>query len=125
MSRMQTAQARLSERLHDRATTTVTYRRAAASVSISAVLGGNLLKVTDAAGITTIVRPDLTADFIASELILSGSVTTPARGDYIDVSLSSVTRRYEVMPFESEPEWRYLDPWESSVRANAKYIGTV
>lgn len=115
----------LSDRMVANASQTVTYRRAAASVSISATLGSSMLRINDAAGRSRVERTD--RDFIvrSADLILSGSATTPARGDHIDLTIGGTIYRYDVMSPVGEPPWRYSDSHNKMMRIHTKYIGTV
>lgn len=87
----------LADKLIEHASQTVTYTRAAASVSVSAVIGRSEFEQTDGEAITRfrsvdfLIRPE--------DLVLSGSAATPARGDRITWG----TGVYEVMDSGGRP----------------------
>jgi hypothetical protein len=119
---MAESNARLASRLKARNGTSAVYRRGNYSVSLTVVIGSQLLRVSDRQGNVKMERAD--ADFLieASDLVLNGSATEPASGDYVDVSIGSETKRYELMPVGSEPAWRYADPTgQSQYRVHTKF----
>lgn len=124
-NRLQRAAERLADRLLDQASVTVTYRRGASSVSLAAVLGHQLLRVSDGRGNTKVERTD--RDFIirAADLVIGGSVVEPRRGDRIDLTTGSTTERFDVMAPGDEPPWRYADPHKQLIRVHTKHVGSV
>lgn len=122
-NRMQRALDRISARLFEAAPVAITYTRGANSASINAVLGNQLLRVTDRQGNTKVERTD--RDFIIAEedLVLGGGETTPQRGDRINVIIEIDTETYEVMAPLGEAPWRYADPYHTLFRVHTKYIG--
>lgn len=114
----------LADGLHDQAAQTVTYRRGADTASPKATFGSQLLRTTDGRGNTKIERTE--RDFIirAADLVLGGAVTTPRRGDWIDVTFGDVVERFEVMsPTKGEAPWRYSDPYQQMLRVHTKFVG--
>lgn len=96
----------------------VTYRRGEASVELTAVVGQTPTERDDGTG--TIVRSTVRDYLIAvSDLVLSGEVTTPQRGDRIEEPSGHV---YEVMPVGSEPAWRYSGPGRDVFRVHTRLI---
>lgn len=115
----------LAGQLKDNVAASVTYIRGAYSVTLSATLGSQLLRLTDAGGNTKIERTDRDIVFSAADLILNGSATTPQRGDKFRVTFGSTTTEYAVMAPDGEPPWRYADSHQTMIRAHGKYYGTV
>lgn len=126
MARDAEALAHLCDRLQSRVGVTVTYRRGSDSVSLTAIKGNQLLRITDNNGQVRTTRTD--ADFIVdlADLVLNGSAIEPTRGDFIDETGSdSITRRYAVLsPGGIEPTHR-MDRERKTVRIHCKTIGTV
>ena len=89
----------LASTLAEKAGETVTYTRAAASVSLSAVVGRQR---REGDGVETLTVDGNSRDFLirAADLILSGSAAKPLRGDTITEASG---REYEVT------DWRYSD----------------
>lgn len=120
------ALAVLSEELTAHASVAATYRRASLSATVYVTLDSHLLRVGDGRGGLKVERPDLTATFAATELVLGGVQERPANGDYLDVTLGDVVKRFQVMaPAATEPAWRYCDPQQARVLVHAKYVGVV
>ncbi len=116
----------LTDVLSEHASTNVTYKRGSYSVTLPALMGQQLLKTFDGQGNAKMERADADFDIKASLLIINGSLTTPARGDYITKTFGTVTKRFDVMPMGSnEPAWRYLDPNQTMLRVHCKFGGKV
>lgn len=117
----------LAGKLKSHAARTITYRRGTASVSITATLASQLLRVSDHQGNTKVERPDADFIFTAADLILSGSVVEPADDDLVDVVYGSVTKRFRLMPMNrgQEPSWRFSDPHQKLIRVHTKHVGNV
>lgn len=115
----------LADELEDQVSQEVTYRRGADAVTLNATFGSQLLNVTDRLGNTKVERTD--RDFLirAADLVLSGVTVTPQRGDQVEVTIGSVTERFDVMAPGTEPPWRYSDPFKLMLRIHTRYIGTV
>ena len=109
--------ARLNARVKAAAATTFTYRRGAASVSLSVTIGSvKTTPLTTLAGVMAdrdLAQPspkhvDHPFWFNAADLILSGSVTTPQEGDTLEQVVSSVTTVYKLAaPGDGGRPWRY------------------
>ena len=84
-----------------------------------------LLRVQDGLGISKIERTDRDFVFTAADLIIGTVVTTPKRNDFIDVVFGTTTHRFVVLPFGDEPEWRWSDQHNKTIRVHAKYVGAV
>lgn len=104
---------------------TVTYRRGSWSVSISAALGSQLLRLNDRLGNVKVERTDRDFIFKIADLVLHDDQVEPKRGDTIELTQGGVVREYEVMSPEGEPAWRYQDPHRTLVRVHTKYKGVI
>ena len=116
--------------LHPRLTTEcsapITYLRGSDSVSINATWQKNVRMVSDGAGNTKIERPDATFDFDATALNFGAGQVEPDADDEIQAVFGSVTKRFRLLPIVGgEAAWRYLDPQQTRVRCNTKYIGNL
>jgi hypothetical protein len=121
---LQSGAAWLAGKIKARAAQTVTYRRGADSVSLSATLGHSLLRVTEGDGRTRTIRTDRDFLVTAADLVLSGETVTPARGDAIDLTVGSTAYRYKVLPYgKDEPLWRYSEPSNAIMRIHCKSDG--
>jgi len=97
----------LEEQMHQHCSVEVKYRRGSApAIILRAVLGSQLLKVSDSYGDTRIERTDRDYIIRASDL---GSLGAPQRGDIIEEQQGSVTHVYEVMAYGNEQPARYSD----------------
>lgn len=113
----------LSDRLAEHASEPVAYTRGVDSVSVPAVLGSKLLRIGDEFGGSRVLWTDM--DFLvrASDLALSGVPIEPERGDLIRWASESEIQVFEVLPFGTEPPWRWSDPHQSIRRIHAKHVG--
>ena len=105
----------------------VTYRRGAASVTIDATLGKKLLKLGDDLGGLRMAHAERDYVIPAEDLILSGSLTTPAKGDQIvDAGDDDgVVRVWEVLsPGGDEAVWQWVDPYQVLARVFCKFVDT-
>jgi len=123
--RLQTGAAHLASRLKSHASRTVTYIRGAQSVSVSATLDSQLLRVSDRLGNTKVERTDRDFLITAADLILGGVVATPERGDEVRVTFGSTVERFSVMAPGTEPHWRYEDAHQTLLRVHSKFFGNV
>lgn len=96
----------------------VTYKRGAYTVLISAQRGSIPLRIGD-----TVVRPDCDFLFQSSELVLNGSRTLPMIRDRIEVAENGQTVTYEVMS-PGEPESHYRET-AGMLRVHTMRIGLV
>lgn len=101
----------------------VTYTRGAYSVSVAASAGKTVFQIDDGYGAIISVTSQ---DFIilAADLILNGVVVVPQRGDKI-VDTQGGVLTYEVCAPGKEPDWRYSDNYQRSLRIHSKLIGSV
>jgi hypothetical protein len=109
------------------ASTTITYKRGASSVSIDATFGSQVLRVSDRDGNSKVERPDADFIFTAADLNFGSGEVEPDAGDYIEATFGSTTKRFQLMPMNNgaEPAWRYCDPHQLMVRCHTKYVGDV
>ena len=99
----------------------VVYRRGQASVSLTAVPCSQLLRTTDGRGNVKTERTERDFQLLADELVLNGAKSEPEAGDYIDWNLGETMDRFELMPINNEPAWRYADPFKVVIRAHTKF----
>lgn len=123
---LQTGLSWLADQAAAYASETVTYSRdGVGSVTLSAVLGSQLLRVSDGRGNTKVERADRDFIIVAADLVLGGQVTLPQRGDQIYLTLGGVIERFDVMPVGSEAAWRYSDAHKLRLRVHTKSMGVV
>jgi hypothetical protein len=122
---LQRGQEWLADRLKEHASRQVIYRREAEQVTVRATIGRTLLKLEDGYGGVRMEWTD--RDFLiqGADLVLSGSVTTPQRGDRVLDPLGGATAIFEVMAYGGEPPWRYSDPFGKLLRIHTKFIGNL
>ena len=60
----------------------------------------------------------------ASEMVLSGNLILPKRGDRIRETSGTTVLLYEVMAPGKEPEFRFSDLYRYSFRIHTKLVGT-
>jgi hypothetical protein len=115
------AAAWLAAGLQGSASELVTYARPSTgqSAQLPATYGSTLLRVTDRAGRVKVQRTDRDFVMTAALLVLGGQATTPQRGDTVTLPSGEV---FEVTPYESEPAWRWADPFKTMVRAHTKQV---
>jgi hypothetical protein len=114
---------------------TVTYRRGAQSVSLTAMIAGKQPVPLNSQGMQRteqdFVAPtadEYQRDYLIepATLILGGEATNPQQGDYIDDTndKSGETHRYEVVPILGQPEYEKRDylVW---LRIHTKHLKTV
>lgn len=112
----------LTEELLAHASRPVVYQRGTDTVTVNAVVGRTLLKLSDDYGGVTMQWTD--RDFlIAAEDLVLGEKTLPQRGDQIRETREGKTLVYEVLAPGSEPEWRWSDPNHMLLRIHTKQVG--
>ena len=113
------AEAWLAGQLQTHVATTVTYRRGGAAVSLAATKGRTEFEQIDENGFAQRI---LSIDFLlpAADLILSGAVTLPARGDTIEETIGSATHTHEVLPIGTEPCYRLTGANRKQLRIHTK-----
>jgi hypothetical protein len=90
-------------------TTTVTYVRNDVQIAVPATIGRTKYEADDG-HVVQVEYLILTAD-----LVLGGQVSEPQRGDLIREG----PREFEVL------DWRYSDPYRTTLRINTKHVGAV
>ena len=94
--------------------TTVTYVRNDVQITVPATIGRTKYEADDG----QVVRIEFTdRDYLilAADLVLGGQVSEPQRGDLIREG----PREFEVL------DWRYSDPYRTTLRINTKHVGAV
>lgn len=115
----------LANQLQEHVGRSVTYTRGAASVTLTVTLGRKLLKVGDDLGGLRMVMTDRDYIIVAADLVLSGSLTTPAKGDTITDAgdPDGVSRTWEVLsPGGDEAPWNWSDPYRILIRVHTKQV---
>lgn len=120
---LRTGQQWLASKLKSHGSSTVIYVRGENQVSVLATIGRTLMKLDDGYGGIRMQWTD--RDFLIdpSDLIISGSVITPERGDTILETVGTKVYTYEVNAPGGEPAWRWSDPHRSLYRIHTKEIG--
>ncbi len=107
------------------ASQTVTYDDGTGTIVVQATLGKKLLKLEDSQGGIRMEWTDLDLLIPSAALVINGNPVTPARGHRISIVQGDTLQIYEVMPYGSEPAWRWCDPGQTMYRIHAKYIDTI
>jgi hypothetical protein len=113
----------LAQLLKEHASETVTYTRGTSAVDVPATFGAKLLKTQDEFGQIRLEHTDL--DFIipADDLVFEDvDFIEPMRGDIVIVTQGNIVQHYQVMPFGSDPPWRWSDPFRINYRIHTKLI---
>lgn len=121
-NRITDGMTRLAARLKAEAASSVTYRRGPLSVSLTATMGSQLLRLSDGLGGMVIQRADRDFIITASDLVLNGDATEPRDGDIIDVSIGGNTERFMVSPIGTEASWRHSDAAGTIYRIHTKHV---
>lgn len=120
---LETANQWLAAKLKAHASRPVIYRRGTDEVTVQAIVGRTLLKLSDGYGGVRMEWTDRDFLIAAEDLILGGQKTLPQRGDQIRETAGGKTLVYEVLAPGGEPEWRWSDPHRRLVRIHTKQIG--
>lgn len=99
----------------------ITYRRGAASITITATPGRSTFEVDDRAGGFVQVR---THDelFDAADFYLDGKQAEPLRGDQIEVRHGDTVTTYEVSAPGGNQPWQWADPYQTVYRVHTNLI---
>ncbi|WP_439624072.1 hypothetical protein [Gemmata sp.] len=131
MSQLSRGQAALVARLRAAGKTAgaLTYVRASAAgetvdLTGKAWVGRTMYRVSDATQQSRVIWSDRDYLIPAADLALAGVPFEPARGDYFVEVLPAPggTQRFEVLPFNDEPEFRYSDPQRTTLRVHTKRV---
>lgn len=107
----------LSEKRHDHTTESVTYKRGAFSVDLSATIGSTDSLDNQVEGV--VVDTDR-VDFIirVADLVIDGSNTLPRDGDEIVFTNGDETRTYQVKPDDQDECYRDCDEFGFDIRVH-------
>jgi hypothetical protein len=125
--KLQAGVAWLNVKLKASVSRTVTYKRGASTVGLSAALGRKLLKLTDELGGGRVSFADRDYLFAAADLNFGAGPVPPQDGDQIQDAgdPDGVTRIWEVRsPGGNEPAWNWSDPYRTRLRVHCKFVGT-
>jgi hypothetical protein len=111
----------LEDQRHKHLSRTVTYRRGAVSVEISATVGRTTFEIDSGTGFLERIE---SRDYLvlSADLVLGGQATLPERGDLIVETDGSAVFSYEVTAPGTEPAWRYSDPYRKTLRIHTKLV---
>lgn len=120
---LQTAVRSAAATLQQSAGVTISYRRGAASVTLTAVPGRTPFEQTTSTGMLLQFE---SRDWLitASELLLDSVVVTPQLGDEIRETVGAVTHIYRVLEHNGQPAWRYCDQYRTRLRVHTKHHTT-
>lgn len=121
-NKLRTGMDWLNRKLKQHAGETLVYSRGVYSVTITAPVGKTMLSITDGLGGTRIEWTDADLLITATDLILNGTQTEPARGDRITHTVDGVSTIYEVRAPQGEPPWRWSDSFGLVMRVHAKKV---
>jgi hypothetical protein len=115
----------LGQWLKDFASQPVTYQRGTDSVTLQASYGAKLLKIDDGMGGIRLEWTDQDFKFLAADFHFPyGDTIEPKRGDLVHATINGQVETFEVLPFGSEPPWRWSDPYHVNIRVHTKHIDT-
>ncbi len=115
----------LGQWLKDFAAQPITYSRGAESVDLLASYGAKLLKIDDGAGGIRMEWTDMDFVIPAADFHFPyGDTIEPQRGDLVHMTIEGQVQSFEVLPFGSEPCWRWCDPYHVNIRVHTKHIDT-
>ena len=95
-------------------TSTVTYVRGDVQLHVPATIGRTKYEADDG-HVVQVEYTDRDYLILAADLVLGGQVSEPERGDLIREG----PREFEVL------DWRYSDPYRTTLRITTKYVGAV
>lgn len=113
-TRLELGVARALARLISSRGKTVTYTRSATSVSVSAVEGSQLFRLTGVEDVASVSRSDADMIFKVPDLTGGGISMPPARGDTVTIG----SRSYFARTPTGEECYRYCDPGQTMVRVH-------
>ena len=100
----------------------VTYRRGDDSIEVLATVGKTVFRLDDGYG--GLIR-EVSRDYLISsaELIIADEKVLPQKGDQIIEIINGQTVTHEVMaPGGDEPDWKFADPGQLTLRIHTKEI---
>jgi hypothetical protein len=99
----------------------VVYRRGTLSLTIAATPVRPVFLVVDD---QTLILQAEARDFLVSAalVVVNGSPVPPAIGDRIEQTAAGIRYSFEVMPFGSEPAWRWSDTQYQTLRVHTKLV---
>jgi len=108
----------LERKRHEHLTTPVEFERDGTRVELQATVGKTVFETTDEYG--RVLRTE-SRDYLvrAEDLVLAGQPVLPLPGD----AILEWGRRYEVMSPAGEPEWRWSDMNQTTLRIHTKQTG--
>lgn len=117
--------ALLKSTLQANAGVAVTYHRGPRHVALTAWLGSTGYEQLGSDG--SLLERVESLDFLipAADLIISGELRLPARGDTIKVVRGTQTHVYELMGTGPEPIYRYSDHEKTILRIHTKLISVL
>jgi hypothetical protein len=122
---LQTGIAWLGGALKANASQPVTYSRGAQSVDLMSSYGAKLLKIDDGMGGIRIEWTDQDFKFLGADFhFVYGDTIEPQRGDLVKATIDGQVETFEVLPFGTEPCWRWCDPYHVNIRVHTKHIDT-
>lgn len=95
------------------------------SFPVRATKGRSIFEVDDGSGFT--VQLETTDWLILAEDFVDGGgeLMVPAVGDQvIDAWSNAISRSYEVIAPSGRPQWRWSDPYHTTLRIHTKYVDT-
>jgi hypothetical protein len=115
------ASAWLEDQRKRHLTQSVVYQRGTATMPVLATIGATIFRLEDGAG--ALLRVE-SRDYLitAADLVLAGVSIVPKRGDRILETPGSRTFIYEVSAPGDEPEWRWSDPYRTTLRIHTQQV---
>lgn len=110
----------LSSQLKSFASSTVTYRRGVASVSLLATIGRHVPQSLGGLADNEVDTFSTRITFEADDLDLGSGVTLPERGDEIELVDNGVTFTFEVLPVEGSRWWKEADAFGKRIEVAVK-----
>lgn len=123
MSLMSRGKSFLNRKMGDAAGVSVSYTRAAETISLTAVIGRTVF-ASNLEGKARIEFGEIDLIIVAADLEFDGVQVKPERGDRIGITLDGTALTLELMiPQTGEPAWRYSDPERTRIRLHCKRVG--
>lgn len=87
-------------------------------------IGQTKFRVNDLDGGTRLIWSDRDYLIPAADLAVDGVAFLPSKHDWVEETLPAPegNQRFEVLPYNDEPEWRYADPQRTILRVHTKRV---
>lgn len=119
---LESGMAFLAQQLKQHASQLVTYIRGYDQVDVYATFGRKLLKLQDLDFGVRMQWTDMDFLILADDLQFGGEKILPMRGDLVVTQVDGKVKTFEVLPYDSDPPWRWSDPFQKMMRIHTKLV---